>query len=240
MTGHIVVWSDGASKGNPGPGGWGAIVAYGAQVVERGGREDHTTNNRMELTAVIRAFEELRTIPGCVVVHTDSSYVISGITSWLENWRRRNWKTIQKKDVVNRDLWETLSALIEERSARIEWKHVGGHVGIPGNERVDEIASSYAEGKAVELFSGARAQYTVDLSETVADTGRVEKRQREKSGRGARSRAQAYSYVSAVGGVIETHATWAECERRVKGVAGARFKKALSASEEQEIIASFS
>ena len=107
----IVAFADGAAKGNPGPGGWGAIVVGpSGEVTELGGRVAHTTNNRMEMTAVIEALRRVRDVPGPVAMHTDSTYVIRGIREWIHAWRRRGWKTIEGKDVVNRDLWEELAA----------------------------------------------------------------------------------------------------------------------------------
>src|SRR5262249_60508466 len=139
-----VVFADGAAKGNPGPGGWGAIVVTPeGRVTELGGGTRHTTNNRMELTAAIEALRHLGPSVGPVAVHTDSSYVLRGIREWIHAWRRRGWRTAEGHDVQNRDLWERL-AEAERRAGTVTWHFVPGHGGIPGNERVDEIATAFA------------------------------------------------------------------------------------------------
>ena len=137
-TGLIRIYTDGACKGNPGRGGWGALLRIGQKEVELSGKERHTTNNRMELTAVIRALE---TLPqgSRVEVHTDSQYVQKGMSEWLRDWKRRGWRTADKKPVKNADLWR---ALDEARGQHeIEWLWVRGHTGHPGNERADELAN---------------------------------------------------------------------------------------------------
>ena len=242
MKNEIIIFSDGASKGNPGPGGWGAVVVTGEKVTELGGHEKHTTNNRMELTGAIKAFENIAEkadtdISGTVTVYTDSRYVINGITKWISDWKRRDWKTLQKQDVVNRDLWEELDSLVSARNNAVKWNYVGGHIGIAGNERVDEIASEFAVGSVPKLFSGKLSVYVsahgVDIknisSNGVTSTAKTDSKNR--------TRAKAYSYVSMVKGVIKIHSTWAECEKRVKGVSATKFKKSLSASDEKAIIA---
>jgi ribonuclease HI len=232
---EVIIFCDGASKGNPGRGGWGAIVAMGDKVIELGGAEAHTTNNRMELTAALAALRAANVSPDNVIkVHTDSSYVINGITKWVHGWQRNGWVTKEKKDVLNKDLWAPLADVVDARGP-IAWEYVGGHVGIKGNERVDQIASDLAEGKGVELYDGPRSAYGVDLSDLSHSAELKEKKSKSKS----RSGAKAFSYVSKVDGVIEVHKTWAECEARVKGKA-ARFKKALSQDDEAAIIEDFS
>jgi len=236
MSESIIIFCDGASKGNPGPGGWGAIVAAGSQIVELGGFEAHTTNNRMELSAALKALEKARELSnGKVTVYTDSSYVINGITKWVKGWQRNGWLTQEKKPVLNRDLWEPLADAVKNFEEKITWQYVGGHVGIEGNERVDSIASDLALGVKVDLYTGQRNGYLVDVQNIKFDETLVKQKSDSKS----RSKLKAYSYVSVVGGVIEKHKTWAECEKRVKGKA-ARFKKALSAEDEAEIIKEFS
>ena len=233
---NILIFCDGASKGNPGPGGWGALVAFDGTVEELGGGEEHTTNNRMELTAATRALEEATKHEAkSVVVHTDSSYVINGITKWVKGWKLRGWVTKEGKPVLNRDLWEELDGAVASLATKVEWQHVGGHVGVAGNERVDEIASSFAEGKPVELFSGSRSDYAHDIENISHDATKATERSKSRS----RSSAKAYSYISLIDGEVLVHKTWAECEARVRGKM-ARFKKALSPSEEAAIIADFS
>ena len=152
----IVVFTDGASKGNPGPGGWGVIILTpDGHVTELGGGAPLTTNNKMELTGAIRAFEHLAATGGPVAIHTDSTYVIKGIREWVHGWKRRGWKTATGSDVLNRDLWERLDGLTSARGPRtIAWHYVRGHVGIPGNERVDRIADAFAMHTPVALYDG--------------------------------------------------------------------------------------
>ncbi|MEK7876138.1 MAG: ribonuclease HI [Pseudomonadota bacterium] len=138
MSEVVEVYTDGACKGNPGVGGWGVLLRYGVRARELCGGEAHTTNNRMELTAVIRALEALKR--QCrVKLHTDSKYVQQGITAWIHDWKKRGWKTAAKKPVKNEDLWRQLDALACEHE--IEWIWVRGHAGHDGNERADELAN---------------------------------------------------------------------------------------------------
>ena len=135
----VEIYTDGACRGNPGPGGWGATLESGEHFRELSGAEADTTNNRMELTAVIRALEALKR-RAVVTVHTDSEYVRRGITEWLPNWKARDWKTTDRKPVKNRDLWERLDELAAGHD--IDWRWVKGHSGVPGNERVDALATA--------------------------------------------------------------------------------------------------
>ena len=134
----IYIYSDGACKGNPGAGGWGALLISAGHRKEISGGEPNTTNNRMEMTAVIRALESLKR-PSTVEVHTDSQYVQKGISEWMAGWKRRNWRTADGKPVKNQDLWLQLDALSQLH--RIEWKWVRGHAGHPENERADALAN---------------------------------------------------------------------------------------------------
>lgn len=139
---RVEIWTDGACKGNPGPGGWGALLRYGAREKELFGGERLTTNNRMELTAVIEALASLKR--RCrVVLHTDSQYVQLGITEWLPNWMRRGWKTADRKPVKNADLWQRLHQLSAGHD--VHWRWVKGHAGVDGNERADELANRGVE-----------------------------------------------------------------------------------------------
>ena len=134
----IYIYSDGACKGNPGAGGWGALLVTDGHRKEICGGEANTTNNRMEMTAVIRALESLKR-PSTVEVHTDSQYVQKGISEWMAGWKRRNWRTADGKPVKNQDLWLQLDALSQLHT--IEWKWVRGHAGHPENERADALAN---------------------------------------------------------------------------------------------------
>ena len=134
----IYIYSDGACKGNPGAGGWGALLVSGTHRKEISGGEADTTNNRMEMTAVIRALESLKR-PSKVEVHTDSQYVQKGVSEWMAGWKRRNWRTADGKPVKNQDLWLQLDALSQLH--QVEWKWVRGHAGHPENERADQLAN---------------------------------------------------------------------------------------------------
>ncbi len=242
----IVIFTDGASRGNPGPGGWGAVIAYRNQliayskkesVIELGGRETNTTNNRMELIAAIKALEyisyKLKPISYKLDIYTDSSYLINGITKWVSAWRMNDWRTKAKKEVLNRELWEELVEQTENKN--IEWKYSGGHSGIAGNERCDEIATEFADGKEVNLHNSALSKYPIDILNFNFNEAKTQK----KAALRRHSGLAAYSYVSMVDGKIKTHKSWPDCEKRVKGKSGARFKKATSAAQEKEIISAW-
>ena len=137
----VEIATDGACKGNPGPGGWGALLRFGDREKEMSGGESPTTNNRMELMAAIRALEALKR-PCRVKLSTDSRYVMDGLTKWIHGWRRNGWKTADRKPVKNADLWQEL--LAASAPHRIEWIWVKGHAGHPDNERADKLASDAA------------------------------------------------------------------------------------------------
>ena len=134
----VTIFTDGACRGNPGPGGWGALLQAGATEKELWGGERNTTNNRMELTAVIRALEALKR-PVAVRIHTDSQYVQKGISQWIHNWKKNGWRTSDKKPVKNADLWQRLDILSSQHD--VAWIWVKGHAGHPGNERADKLAN---------------------------------------------------------------------------------------------------
>lgn len=136
----VEIYTDGACKGNPGPGGWGALLRTGGTEKELFGGEPGTTNNRMELRAVIEALSALKR-PCDVLLHVDSQYVLKGMTEWLPGWKAKGWRTADKKPVKNVDLWQQLDALVNGAGHRIEWRWVRGHNGDPGNERADELAN---------------------------------------------------------------------------------------------------
>ena len=134
----VLIYADGGCRGNPGPGGWGVLMQYGDKKNELWGGEASTTNNRMELTAVIRALEALKR-PTAVQMHTDSQYVQKGISAWIHNWKRNGWRTADKKPVKNAELWQRLDTLAQAHE--IKWIWVKGHAGHPGNERADALAN---------------------------------------------------------------------------------------------------
>ncbi|MCC6067646.1 ribonuclease HI [Ferrovum sp. PN-J185] len=134
----VEIYTDGACRGNPGPGGWGALLTYQGHEKALSGGENHTTNNRMELMAVIQALQALQR--GCeVTIHTDSQYVKNGMTQWIFNWKKNGWKTADKKPVKNADLWQLLDQLVQQHT--VQWLWVKGHSGHPGNEKADQLAN---------------------------------------------------------------------------------------------------
>ena len=143
MSGVVEIYTDGACSGNPGPGGWGAVMRYGAHEKELCGGEAETTNNRMEMMAVIKALSALKKA-SVVALYTDSKYVMDGITKWVPGWKARGWKTADKKPVKNQDLWEQIDALVQKHDVTFHW--VKGHAGHPENERADELARAGVPG----------------------------------------------------------------------------------------------
>lgn len=159
MKDKIQIYTDGAAKGNPGPAGWGAVFLYGKEHFEIGGRECHATNNQMELSAPIGALKYLKKhlpqlgkagkINASVEIVSDSKYVILGITEWIFNWQKNNWRNAVKKPVLNKELWIELYEL--SKDFKIKWNYVEGHSGDKYNERADEIATNFADGNKIEL-----------------------------------------------------------------------------------------
>jgi ribonuclease HI len=233
----IIIFTDGSSRGNPGPGGWGAVVVLEGEgkVHELGGRENHTTNNKMELKAAIEGLNMTKVTrdeqrdSNKIEIYTDSSYLINGITKWVQGWQKKGWITSAKEEVLNKDLWEELIKAAEGRN--IEWKYVGGHRGIAGNEKCDEIATQFADGAKPQLFNGRIDEYPVNILNFNLDEQKSEKRSKDR----IRMKASAHSYISVVGNKLMTHKSWAECEERVKGIKGAKFKKTINAEDEISI-----
>jgi ribonuclease HI len=256
----ILIYTDGACTGNPGPGGWACIVSLpDGSVHELGGGVNQTTNNRMEMAAAIRALAMLEPKEATpIVLYTDSTYVIKGITQWIWGWRSRGWKSADGKDVANRELWEEILRQVTRlKPSNVEWRYVRGHSGYAGNERCDEIAVSFAKNKPDQLYVGPREGYFIDLSELPELEALPEQKKSGGSG-GSKSSSKSgaggagggkygsksgsggstgpTTYLSYHNGVLQRHSTWSDCERRVKGQSGAKFKKAKSDREEREIL----
>lgn len=228
MNEEIKIFTDGSSRGNPGPGGWGSIIDFGETVTELGGGDKRTTNNRMEMMAIVETLEHLENqkMSGKKLkFYTDSSYVAKGITLWINSWRRNNWKTKAGQEIANLDLWQKIDSFLNIFEIKVE--NVEGHVGIPANERADTIATSFADNKQENLFTGPKHLYKIDLKSLDSNS--------QMSQNKKRSGSKAYSYLSLVNGELQVHKTWAECESRVKNVERAKFRKALSAEDEQKI-----
>ena len=236
----ILIFCDGACSGNPGPGGWGAVVALPeGEVFELGGARSATTNNKMELAAATESLRAVADVALPVFIYTDSVYVIRGITQWIWGWRKRGWKSADGGDVANREMWEALSAVVAARRAthgkagEIDWRFVRGHAGVPGNERVDEIAVAFSKGARPNLFKGPLLRYGWAIYDVPENHAVPEMKPRDAA------KPKAHSYVSLLGSTPMRHATWAECERRVKGQPGAKFKKSASPEDEAAILRSW-
>ncbi len=259
--GTITVFTDGSSRGNPGPGGWGALIIYpvndeantkhqipNTKVTELGGREEHTTNNRMELMAAQQAlsFIETRKIEGRpnssngersrIEIYTDSAYLLQGVIGWMYGWEKNGWKTKTGEDVLNQDIWKEIAALVFRLKLKheIDWVKVEGHSGLRGNERVDEICTNAADQKQQILFVGSLDSYEKYIGGGVFDADPELKNLKPKTKH--QKPGSAYSYVSMIGGLIQTHKTWPECEARVKGKKGAKYQKVFSKEEENNLI----
>ena len=231
-----IIFTDGSSRGNPGPGGWGAVVVSqdNGTCVELGGHEDNTTNNRMEILAAINGLANVE--QGSEnILYTDSSYLINGITKWIFGWQRNGWKTQSKEEVLNKDLW--LKLLEAHENKKVKFKYVGGHIGVSGNERCDVIATSFADNVKIDLYNGTLSGYSIaNVTNVSQDFVKSDERKNSKS----RSKSPAFSYVSLVNGKIDIHSNWTDCEKKVKGAKGARFKKALNKKEEEDLVKEFS
>ncbi|MFH1608754.1 MAG: ribonuclease HI [Patescibacteria group bacterium] len=161
---EIIIYTDGSSLGNPGPGGWGGVISCGEKIIEIGGKEKSSTNNRMEMTAAIQALRLIqdRKLKGKVInIHTDSSYLLNGITIWIYSWMKKNWRNASKDPVLNKDLWEELFKLEFDLKHKYEvkWTKVEGHSGVKLNERCDLLATGFAAGESILLFTGNLKEY---------------------------------------------------------------------------------
>lgn len=231
MKKELTIYTDGASRGNPGKGGWAAILMTDKEAVEIAGRKDNATNNQMELEAVIQSltFATKKYKGYTVVLHADSAYVLNGINSWLDGWVRNNWITATtKKPVENKVQWQTLLKLRDALGRNLHLVKVAGHSGHDFNDRCDELAVLAALDKQPTLFKGTYTNYIGYLGD---NPPRSPAKKPSKT-----SSAPAYSYVSLVGGKVHVDKTWAACEKRVKGAKGAKYKKVFSKAEETDLV----
>ena len=213
---EVVIYTDGGCIGNPGPGGWAAVLVRGDTVEEWGGAEASTTNNRMEMRGAIEGLGQVR--PGeRVRVVTDSRYLHDGITRWIHGWKRRGWKKADGTPVLNQDLWEALDARVRGPAA-VRWEHVRGHRGHAYNERCDAIANGFARGTPPPLRRGDGSWIAGSAAPATAAVALP-------PGVGLPF------YLSLREGELRLHNDWADCEGWVKGAKGARFKKVRSAEE---------
>jgi len=221
-----ILFTDGSSRGNPGPGGWGTILACGDRVRELGGRENKTTNNRMELMAIVSGLRAVSRDVSAVTIYTDSTYAMKGATQWMKGWQRTHWQTKAGTPVSNRDIWEQMAEVVVGK--KVTWTVIAGHAGIPGNERVDVIATAYADDQAIGLYDGPANEYSVDIEKITPDMDTRLKKDRSKQ--------KAYSYLSLVNKAAHRHKTWASCHERVSGTKAAKFRKAVSLDDELAIL----
>ena len=244
------LYTDGACSGNPGPGGWAFVAcaresAKAGEVIEEAGAISQTTNNRMEMESSLRGLVAIRENWGDklkdsrVRLFTDSQLLIQGATKWIHGWKKKNWTKSDGEPVMNRDLWEKLDAEIKSYPAKIEWLYVAGHAGIEGNERVDELAVAHSKNLSPSLYRGPLGTYSCQkafVREPVMSEVGVNRSSDSILPKGKRGPTV---YLSYVGGKLERHSTWPECENRVKGVPGAKFKKVTSVEEERQVLAAW-
>ncbi|MEK7383941.1 MAG: ribonuclease HI [Elusimicrobiota bacterium] len=230
----FVLFSDGACSGNPGPGGWACVlVTSQGQVRELAGRQDAATNNRMEMLGVISGLRAIADQPGKAVIHTDSTYVLGGITGWIRGWKRRGWTTAAGEPVKNEDLGRQLDDLGAARGkGGVEWRWVKGHDGHDANERCDELAVALCRKKHVQLYSGPLLSYPHGA---LAPSDHAPLPERSKAKKSS-APSGPVTYLSLLEGRLEKHSTWKECEARVKGRSGAKFKKVRSPQEEKSVL----
>ena len=234
----LIIFTDGSSKGNPGPGGFGAVSidTINNIVVEYGSGRKLTTNNEMELMALIKALQGSIGYKGNVHIYADSQYVYNGATKWIYGWRSNGWVKKDGEAISHEKLWRTLSDIIDKyrgNKCTFVWHHVPSHIGIAGNERVDTIATAFADGAKVKLYNGSLQKYkyqeVLDIpSDEILIRARKEKR--------ARSSGGSAFYISVVNGKLEKHTIWALCEKRVCGVKGAKYRKVASDEEMSRVL----
>lgn len=238
LTQKFVVYTDGACSGNPGPGGYGTIVIKDFKYVhELGGGDFETTNNRMELQAVIEGLDYILTNSSSgyeVQIYTDSVYVIRGATQWIYGWMKNNWRNSSGEPVANPEEWKKLAQLIQKVPSKIKWDYVRGHNGDPGNERCDRIAVAFSKNDYVDLYRGSAEGYIFD----VRAPAKTEPLPESQWKRGNDEKKPSW-YLSLINGVVTRYSTWAECEAQVKGRPGVKFKKVSTKEEETALLKSW-
>ncbi len=244
MEDKIIIYTDGSSSGNPGPGGWGVVYRDADQVFELGGSAKRTTNNRMEMTAAIEALKAIQkggystnvadqnktADVKTINLYTDSQYLINGITKWIFGWLKNNWRT-KTGEVLNKDLWQELLELTKNK--KINWIGVSGHAGVALNNRVDEIAVGFSKyvtnsQSKPDLYTGKASGYAFEVKEPTESEMNAPKNKSHKQ--------KAYSYLSMIDGVIKKHTNWEDCKSRAQGKPNAKYRKSISPENELEII----
>ena len=222
----IHIYTDGACRKNPGPGGWGSLIILKDKYYELGGYSPQTTNNIMEMTAAVEALKSVKNQIDQITLYTDSEYLRKGITGWIKNWKRNGWKTKNGGDVKNRELWQELEQLDD---ARITWKWVKGHADDANNNRVDEIARTYSHNKPVPLRTGSSDEFAPPEKKT----GKPQTDSNEPKF----DFPKIYSvkkYLSLVRGELQRHNDWESCKMRTHGASGAKFKGHKNYGDELE------
>lgn len=217
---EVTAFTDGASRGNPGPAGWGSVIAASDHVEELGGGKKQGTNNWAEVAAVVAVVKwlaENHAEIDSVEIHSDSTYTISGASSWIHGWRKRGWKTKAGEPISNKKLWQQYDRLQSEVPFTITFNKVKGHASVPGNERADDIATGFADGGDIDLYSGPRSEYEVSLD--------PEPQYLEKSP----------VYLSLIDGVAVQHDSWKDCQARVSGES-AQYKKVHTVAERDDLL----
>ncbi len=233
-----ILYTDGACSGNPGPGGFGTIIFDGSVIHEIGEHFSTTTNNRMELQAVISGFNFILQkkdfqVDKKIQVYTDSVYVIKGITKWIFGWQKKSWLNSEGVSVVNKDLWQILYHLVYNDFCdyKVNWDYVRGHNNDPGNERCDEIAVSFSKQNYIQLIHSPVQNYLFDITKPPV----IEVIPENKSFQIKDSSKKTW-YISLINGVVTRYDSWKDCEAQVKGRSGVKFKKISSDLEEQNIL----
>lgn len=273
MNNKVLIFADGASRGNPGRGGYGTVVVSGTaenfnsnsdilEIKELGGRSEMTTNNKMELSAVIAGLKYcgkigLNNLNTEFSIYTDSKYVMNGAEGWIYGWKKNGWKTKAGEEVKNQELWEDMSDLIEGK--KINWVLLPGHAGVVGNERCDQIATEFADNVSGDevgnpkLFDGNFDRYAEDkYVNALVNTSKLldifynpslikiaKDDKKVNGGKKSGSKSAAFSYVSKVDGKLNVDKNWSDCEKRVKGKKGALYKKAISLNDQENISRDF-
>ncbi len=222
----IHIYTDGACRKNPGPGGWGSLIILKDKYFELGGYSRQTTNNIMEMTAAVEALKSVKNQIDQITLYTDSEYLRKGITGWIKNWKRNGWQTKTGGDVKNKELWQELDTL---NDARITWKWVKGHADDPNNNRVDEIARSYSHNKPVPLRKGSSDIF--NTSEKKKDNQQINNNKLKFDFPRIYS---AKKYLSLVRGELQRHNDWEACKMRTHGASGAKFKGHKNYNDELE------
>lgn len=237
MKKELIIYTDGASRGNPGPGGWGGVVLVDDMAMELSGSSKKATNNQMELEAVISTLSDSGAMAhkGPVIVYSDSAYVVNGLSSWVYGWEKKGWITSTKTPVENKAMWEKALVLLKHYGSRLEIAKVSGHAGNLYNERCDELAVAAALGKKEKHFQGSQKDYDLFL-ESIGTTAKKAPPAGGSKKKKTKDAGPAYSYVSLVNRKVYTDKTWAACEKRVKGKKGAKYKKVFSKGEETSLI----